>query len=258
LIFVLPAHSTHLTQPLDIGLFGPLQHYYGVLLSEWFKGGYPAISREDFIPLLQEAREQTYTLQNIKGAWSGAGLVPYNKRKVQSRLDKGIIPQKEPQSPTKVLRTPKQSHEFRQILKYSEQLVLQDGPKELLLSALEKLSKSGIEAQVQEAVAKHETAFLKKRLNMKATYKKSRVRMTKKDMGYAKLFTQEDVNAALEEYNVKQRRLAELAAKKEEKGKGKKREKNKGKKVVRGVTALPTTPVASECGSGTQVSDSEG
>jgi hypothetical protein len=126
------------------------------------------------------------------------------------------------------------------------------------LSALEKLSKSGIEAQVQKAVAKHETAFLKKRLNMKATHKKSRARMTKKDMGYAKLFTQEDVNTALEEYNVKQRKLAELVVKKEEKGKGKKREKNKGKKVVREVTALPTTPVASGCGSGTQVSDSEG
>jgi hypothetical protein len=88
-------------------------------------------------------------------------------------------------------------------LKYSEQLVLQDGPKELLLSALEKLSKSGIEAQMQEAVAKHETAFLKKRLNIKVTHKKSRARITKKDMGYTKLFTQEDVNAALEEYDVK-------------------------------------------------------
>ena len=180
MIFVLPAHSTHLTQPLDISLFGPLQRYYGVLLAEWFKGGYPAISREDFIPLLQQARERTYTPQNIKGAWAGAGLVPYDKRSVQSRLDKGIIPQKKLQSPVRAIKTPKQSHEFRQILKYSEQLVLQDGPKELLLSALEKLSKSGIQAQVQEAVAKHETAFLKKRLNMKANHQKSKVRINKK------------------------------------------------------------------------------
>src|SRR3954469_6400624 len=39
LIFVLPAHSSHLTQPLDIGLFGPLQRHYGVLLAEWLRGG---------------------------------------------------------------------------------------------------------------------------------------------------------------------------------------------------------------------------
>jgi hypothetical protein len=88
-------------------------------------------------------------------------------------------------------------------LKYSEQLVLQDSPKELLSSALEKLSKSGIQAQIQEAVTKHETAFLKKRLNMKANHHKSRIRMNKKQQGYAKLMTQDDVNEALEEYNAR-------------------------------------------------------
>jgi len=107
LIFVLPVHSTHLTQPLDIGLFGPLQRYYGILLAKWFKRGYPAISREDFIPLLQQVRKRTYTPQNIKGAWTGAGLVPYDRRRVQSRLDKGIIPQKKLQSPVRAIKTPK-------------------------------------------------------------------------------------------------------------------------------------------------------
>jgi hypothetical protein len=88
LIFVLPAHSSHLTQPLDVGLFSPLQHYYVKLLDEWFQGGYPSISREDFIPLLKRAKAQTYTLQNIQGAWRGTGLVPYDRRKVQGRLEK--------------------------------------------------------------------------------------------------------------------------------------------------------------------------
>jgi hypothetical protein len=77
------------------------------LLSEWFKRDYPVISREDFIPLLQQAREQTYTLKNIKGVWTGTGLVSYDRRKVQSRLDKGIIAQKETQLPVGVLKTPK-------------------------------------------------------------------------------------------------------------------------------------------------------
>jgi hypothetical protein len=65
-------------------------------------------------------------------------------------------------------------------LKYSEQLVLQDDLKELLLSALEKLSKFRIQAQVQEAVAKYETTFLKKYLNMKTNHQKSKVRINKK------------------------------------------------------------------------------
>ena len=28
-LFCYPAHTTHLLQPRDVGLFGPLQHYYG-------------------------------------------------------------------------------------------------------------------------------------------------------------------------------------------------------------------------------------
>ena len=28
LVLCLPPHSTHLLQPLDVGLFGPLQHAY--------------------------------------------------------------------------------------------------------------------------------------------------------------------------------------------------------------------------------------
>jgi hypothetical protein len=93
---------------------------------------------------------------------------------------------------------------------------------------------------------------------MKATYKKSRARMTKKDIEYVKLFTQENINIAFKEYNMKQKKLTKLIVKKEKKRKGKKRKKNKRKKVIKEVTVLPTTLVTSEYGSGTQVSDSEG
>jgi hypothetical protein len=179
LIHILLAHSSHLTQPLDVGLFGPLQRYYGVLVAEWFKGGYPAMTKVDFFPLLKKAREQTYTPQNIKSAWEGAGLVPYNRRKVLDRLGEKSNSQKQSQLLNPPLKIPKHPSQFRQILKFSQQLVLQDGPKELLLSALEKLSKSGMEGQAQKTIAEHETAFLKKCLNLKSNHKSSRVRILK-------------------------------------------------------------------------------
>src|SRR5437667_7129985 len=54
---------------------------------DWSKGsGFPGLYKSDFFPLLKIAREQTYTLENIKGAWKGSGLVPYDKRKILSRL----------------------------------------------------------------------------------------------------------------------------------------------------------------------------
>jgi len=87
LVQVLPAHSSHLTQPLDIGLFSPLQSNYGKLVMDWSKGGgFPALHKSDFFLILKIAREQTYTPQNIKSAWMGAGLVPYNKYKILNHL----------------------------------------------------------------------------------------------------------------------------------------------------------------------------
>jgi hypothetical protein len=32
--FCLPAHSTHLLQPLDVGIFSPLQHYYSKAVND--------------------------------------------------------------------------------------------------------------------------------------------------------------------------------------------------------------------------------
>jgi hypothetical protein len=258
LIHVLPAHSSHLTQPLDVGLFGPLQRYYGVLVAEWFKGGYPAISKADFFPLLQKARERTYTSNNIKRAWEGTGLVPYDRRKIQRRLGVVVITQQQPESPTHMLKTPKHPHQIRQILKYSQQLVLEDGPKELILSALEKLCKSGIEGQAQGAIAQHETVFLKKRLNLKANHKSSRVRIVKKQQGYARLLKQKDIEEFQLEFEAKQQLLAQKRAIGVRGKKGGKHSKDKGKAVDRQAIASSGDAVASGSGSGSQGLNTEG
>ena len=77
-MFVLPAHSSHLTQPLDVGLFGPLQHYYGLMIREIFTRDYPALLKEDVIPILKAARAKAYTSRTITSAWGATGLLPYN------------------------------------------------------------------------------------------------------------------------------------------------------------------------------------
>ena len=51
LVQVLPAHSSYLTQPLDVGLFSPLQNNYGKLVMDWSKGGgFPGLHKSDFFP----------------------------------------------------------------------------------------------------------------------------------------------------------------------------------------------------------------
>lgn len=72
----LPPHSTHILQPLDVGVFGPLAKEYRSLVSKGSIFGAVCIDNEQFLQYYFQARK-TIT-RNIPGAWRGAGLYPYN------------------------------------------------------------------------------------------------------------------------------------------------------------------------------------
>ena len=57
----LPAHSTHLLQPLNVGVFGPLKQNYKTLLAEKTRFTTYNIDKADFISLIQKARQQGIT-----------------------------------------------------------------------------------------------------------------------------------------------------------------------------------------------------
>ena len=61
----LPAHSTHLLQPLDIGVFGPLKHNYKTLPVEQIRFTTYNIDKADFISLIQKTWQKSITTQNI-------------------------------------------------------------------------------------------------------------------------------------------------------------------------------------------------
>jgi hypothetical protein len=48
--YQLPPHSTHLLQPLDVGLFGPLQNYYSQALENWSYNNSGGIWKGEFLP----------------------------------------------------------------------------------------------------------------------------------------------------------------------------------------------------------------
>jgi len=50
--FCLPAHSTHLLQPLDVGLFSPLQRHYGNGLDEFIRKGHAGMNKGEFLPFV--------------------------------------------------------------------------------------------------------------------------------------------------------------------------------------------------------------
>ena len=49
-LFCLPPHTTHILQPLDVALFGPLQSYYGQRIQDHLHLTGEAITKRNFLP----------------------------------------------------------------------------------------------------------------------------------------------------------------------------------------------------------------
>lgn len=88
LLFCLPSHSTHLLQPLDVGLFSPYQHFYGRAVDDYMRSGQNrhGIKKSLFIPFLSYAREQAFSHHNICQAFEATGIWPLSARKVLLKM----------------------------------------------------------------------------------------------------------------------------------------------------------------------------
>ena len=112
----LPPHSTHLLQPLDVGVFGPLSKAYKQLVSSQSRYGAVTISKLDFLRLIQVARKQAITTTNIMSAWRGAGLIPFNPGHVLGKLPRPITPPTYPNTVTDAPQTEQRIQEVSDAL----------------------------------------------------------------------------------------------------------------------------------------------
>jgi hypothetical protein len=83
----LPAHSSHLTQPLDVGCFSALKKAYGRQIEHFVRAHINHITKVEFFLAFQAAHFAAITESNIKGGFRGAGLVPFDPEAVISKLD---------------------------------------------------------------------------------------------------------------------------------------------------------------------------
>jgi len=69
LLLCFPPHATHLLQPLDVGLFAPLQKYYGKDADDHIRETRTAVVKGTFRKFYSAAHRHAYTKENIKSAW---------------------------------------------------------------------------------------------------------------------------------------------------------------------------------------------
>ncbi|EMT65575.1 hypothetical protein FOC4_g10001844 [Fusarium odoratissimum] len=83
----MPAHASHLLQPLDVGCFAVLKKAYGREIEHLIRCSITHISKTEFFPAFYAAFKATFTESNIRGGFRGAGLSPFDPEKVISKLD---------------------------------------------------------------------------------------------------------------------------------------------------------------------------
>jgi len=86
ILFWFPTHSTHLLQPLDVGLFRPLKHYYGTTADQHMPDTWSGIVKGTFCGFYSAACTATYTVNNIKGAIHKIDIFPFMSDSVIPRL----------------------------------------------------------------------------------------------------------------------------------------------------------------------------
>jgi hypothetical protein len=122
----IPAHSSHLLQPLDVGCFAVLKRAYGRFVSDLARRGYNHIDKFDFLEDYQRARQEAYQSSTIRNSFAASGLVPIDAERVLSKLDISLrtpsLPSSRPSSRSSQF-TPKTSRTIVQLHKQSSMLM---------------------------------------------------------------------------------------------------------------------------------------
>lgn len=120
LICILPPHTTQRLQPLDIGMFGPLQQAYSKHLDAFSSDGlgWVSMTKRMFWSVFKQAWEDSFTKKNIQSAFKKAGIWPLNPNATISQLPP---PPQPVATPTRLVSeaasTPVTSRALRRLIK---------------------------------------------------------------------------------------------------------------------------------------------
>jgi hypothetical protein len=87
---VLPPHTSHELQPLDVGVFAPLKAAMKDLARQWVgevNGPKARMSRYKWTRTLAEARGTAMAKHNTERGWEKSGIYPLNNTKVAPPID---------------------------------------------------------------------------------------------------------------------------------------------------------------------------
>jgi hypothetical protein len=84
-LLILPPHSSHRTQPLDVAVFGPLKRHMGAKLENLRQLQLARLGKGEWTAAFAAAHDDAFTSQNIKAGFRGTGINPFLPSKLLLR-----------------------------------------------------------------------------------------------------------------------------------------------------------------------------
>jgi hypothetical protein len=85
-LLILPPHSSHITQPHDVAVFGPLKKAMAAELQKIIHTEIHRVQKAEWMGAYVRARSKAFSTSNILSAFSGTGLFPFYPQKVIRRI----------------------------------------------------------------------------------------------------------------------------------------------------------------------------
>ena len=159
-----PGHTTYPLQPLDVGLFAPLQKAYGMAVYNYARETRTGITKKQFFSFYSQAKRQAYTKENTKAAWRAAGIHPFNPnivlrpllRKLRQKQSNGRHvwrPQVNTTLKFLAWKSPQNRHQLSHQSNAAIHILSKSGLKSDSITLIRKLSR-----QTESAIARAEIA----------------------------------------------------------------------------------------------------
>ncbi|KAM4058577.1 DDE superfamily endonuclease [Hirsutella rhossiliensis] len=109
IIIVLPPHSTHITQPLNVGVFQPLKHAQQKAIRKFVDTGELNFSRLDFLESFWETFTEGFTARYILSGFQKTGIFPPTPEPAVKRIIEGQLKLRQAVNPAYACQLPQET-----------------------------------------------------------------------------------------------------------------------------------------------------
>lgn len=213
-----PSHTSHMLQPLDVGVFKPLSSRYKSALNEFLRpfaitGKHRYMSKIQFFQLYKDARVLAFTSRIIQNAFAAAGIFPFDNRKVichWSLVERSSSPPATPHS-TKLLQLLKTPANMRELATFGCQIfskVNQEIIGENGLEMVRQIEKFVLWFAAKAELSTHELVLFKQQYGSDALTKSKDGRKLKSD-GKVVSWDDEELQSRIDAVLAKEREALE-------------------------------------------------